>query len=596
MTERELNEKIRQAYTHAAPDVLDAVLSDCGTQKGSVQKMTLNHNKKNKTWALRLAGLAACLCLILGGGFGLHSYRVDHTVDATVSLDVNPSVEIRVNKKERVLEVNALNEDGKIIVGDMDLSGSDVDVAVNAMIGSMLKNGYLNELANSILISVNNEDTARGAALQERLSAEVSKLLQTETFSGAVLSQTVAEDNDLRQLADENGITVGKAQLIRDIIAEKPLHTFEELAPLSINELNLLRANANGTGRVESTGTASAKAYIGQDKAKEIAVSKAGVSASALTELEIEMDTSDGVMVYEVEFKAGGYEYDYEINASTGAVLKSEKEADDDASKSTSKPASSTGTKPAASVIGEAKAKTAALNHAGVSATAIREYECQLDTEDGVRVYEVEFKAGGYEYDYEINATTGAVLKSEKEADDDASKSTSKPASSTGTKPAASVIGEAKAKTAALNHAGVSATAIREYECQLDTEDGVKVYEIEFKAGGYEYDYEINAATGAVLKSEKEADDDASKSTSKPASSTGTKPAASVIGEAKAKTAALNHAGVSATAIREYECQLDTEDGVKVYEIEFKAGGYEYDYEINAATGAVLKGEKELDD
>ena len=77
---------------------------------------------------------------------------------------------------------------------------------------------------------------------------------------------------------------------------------------------------------MESTGTASAKAYIGQDKAKEIAVSKAGVSASALTELEIEMDTSDGVMVYEVEFKAGGYEYDYEINASTGAVLKAEKE------------------------------------------------------------------------------------------------------------------------------------------------------------------------------------------------------------------------------------------------------------------------------
>ena len=500
MTERELNEKIRQAYTHAAPDVLNAVLSDCGTQKGSVQKMTLNH-KKNKTWALRLAGLAACLCLILGGGFGLHSYRVNHTVDATVSLDVNPSVEIRVNKKERVLEVNPLNEDGKIIVGDMDLSGSDVDVAVNAMIGSMLKSGYLNELANSILISVDNEDTARGAALQERLSAEVSKLLQTETFSGAVLSQTVVEDNDLRQLADKNGITVGKAQLIRDIIAEKPLHTFEELAPLTINELNLLRANATGTGRVESTGTASAKAYIGQDKAKEIAVSKAGVSASALTELEIEMDTSDGVMVYEVEFKAGGYEYDYEINASTGAVLKGEKETDDDA---VSKSALSADTKPSAGVIGEAKAKTAALNHAGVSAAAIREYECQLDTEEGVRVYEIEFKGGNYEYNYEINASTGAVLKGEKETDDDA---VSKSALSADTKPSAGVIGEAKAKTAALNHAGVSAAAIREYECQLDTEEGVRVYEIEFKAGNYEYSYEINASTGTVLMGERELDD-----------------------------------------------------------------------------------------
>ena len=121
----------------------------------------------------------------------------------------------------------------------------------------------------------------------------------------------------------------------------------------------------------------------------------------------------------------------------------------------------------------------------------------------------------------------------------------------------------------------------------------MRVYEIEFKAGGYEYDYEINASTGAVLKGEKETDDDA---VSKPALSTDTKPSAGVIGEAKAKTAALNHAGVSATAIREYECQLDTEDGVRVYEIEFKAGNYEYNYEINASTGTVLMGERELDD
>ena len=168
MTERELNEKIRQAYTHAAPDVLDAVLSHCGEQKGSAVKMTKTNN--NRRWAVRLAGLAACLCLLVGGGFGLLSYRANNSVDAIVSLDVNPGVEIRVNKKERVLEVKPLNEDGRVIVGDMDFSGSDLKVAVNALVGSMLKNGYLNELANSILISVNNSDSTRGAQLRDRLT------------------------------------------------------------------------------------------------------------------------------------------------------------------------------------------------------------------------------------------------------------------------------------------------------------------------------------------------------------------------------------------------------------------------------------------
>lgn len=68
MTNDELNEKIRQACTHAAPDVLDAVLSDCNEQKGRVILMTTENKKK--TWAVRMAGLAAGLCLILGRWIG----------------------------------------------------------------------------------------------------------------------------------------------------------------------------------------------------------------------------------------------------------------------------------------------------------------------------------------------------------------------------------------------------------------------------------------------------------------------------------------------------------------------------------------------
>ena len=48
MTDRELNEKLRQAYEHATPDVLDAVLSDCNEQKGRVVSMTTEKKKKTK--------------------------------------------------------------------------------------------------------------------------------------------------------------------------------------------------------------------------------------------------------------------------------------------------------------------------------------------------------------------------------------------------------------------------------------------------------------------------------------------------------------------------------------------------------------------
>ena len=68
------------------------------------------------------------------------------------------------------------------------------------------------------------------------------------------------------------------------------------------------------------------------------------------------------------------------------------------------------------------------------------------------------------------------------------------------------------------------------------------------------------------------------------------------IGEAKAREAALAHAGVAEADVRDYKIERDTDDGVRLYEIEFKAGGYEYEYEIRAADGAVMKHHKELDD
>ena len=89
--------------------------------------------KKKKTWTRQLAGIAACLCLIVGAVFGFQNYQVNHAVDATVSLDVNPSIEIQVNQKERVLQVIPLNDDGKIIIGCL-LYTSRVTVKVNSFV------------------------------------------------------------------------------------------------------------------------------------------------------------------------------------------------------------------------------------------------------------------------------------------------------------------------------------------------------------------------------------------------------------------------------------------------------------------------------
>lgn len=67
--------------------------------------------------------------------------------------------------------------------------------------------------------------------------------------------------------------------------------------------------------------------------------------------------------------------------------------------------------------IGKEAAINAALAHAGLEHSKVRDLQCELDCENGVMVYEVEFESGLYDYEYDIDATTGKVLKSKKELD-----------------------------------------------------------------------------------------------------------------------------------------------------------------------------------
>ena len=62
------------------------------------------------------------------------------------------------------------------------------------------------------------------------------------------------------------------------------------------------------------------------------------------------------------------------------------------------------------------------------------------------------------------------------------------------------------------------------------------------------------------------------------------------------KKTVLAHAGLNEAEVKFYKAELDRERGGLVYEVEFDAGKYEYDYEVDAETGKVLKAEKEFRD
>ena len=181
----------------------------------------------------RLAGLAAaCFAIILLGWF-----QVFRLTDATVYLDVNPSVELDVNRLGRIVSTEAENEDGRIILDDMDLRGTEVDVAMNALLGSMVKHGYLSQAQNTLLISVNGKNGSRTAALRSRLSADAGHTLETLLGNGVVLGQTVERDDEAEDIAAHYSITPGKAVLIQRIVTDRPSWNVHELASMSMTAL-----------------------------------------------------------------------------------------------------------------------------------------------------------------------------------------------------------------------------------------------------------------------------------------------------------------------------------------------------------------------
>ena len=502
MTDQELEQKLRTALEHAAPDdfqgVLDRISPKTRTEQTPIP-FEAAARKKKRRWAPLAA--AACLALVVAAGGG-GWYLQNNTVASVVSLDVNPSVTLNVNAKETVLSAVPVNEDGGDILAGMDLTGVPLDVAMNAIVGALLTQGYVDELANSILITVEDDDADRGARLQQELTDQTDAILANTSVNGAILSQTIQNSQQLQELSDTYGITTGKAALIQTIVdTGNSLHTFEELVGLSINDLNLLYTSlttapaepstgggTSGSGTAEtapaiqSSGQASDSAYIGVEAAKSAAFAHAGLDTSQVTMGEVDFDYEDGCMVYELEFYADGAEYEYDIDASTGAVVKSSREGGWSGGGGTG----SGGTVDR----GEAAAQSAALAHAGVSQEQAESLRVKRDFDHGRVEYEVEFWVGATEYEYKIDGSTGAVLEQEQKTHHSNGNSAD--------------VGEQTALNTALAHAGVSQDQVYDLEVQRDRDDGRLEYEIDFKSGGWEYEYTISAADGTILDYERD--------------------------------------------------------------------------------------------
>ena len=402
MTNEKMEQRLASAVEKTAPDDVGGVLSRCEMRKGTVINMPIMKTAKRK-WTILVA---ACLAVVLLAGGGV-LYQQANAVASVVSLDVNPSIELKVNSSEKVLVCTPLNDDAKAILADMgegaDLKGAKLDVAVNAIVGSLVRSGYLDSISSAIMISVEDKNADRAQKLQQELASAVDVALQTGESKASVLTQTVQQNAELDQQARENNISTGKAALVNRILALNSTLKFEELAAFSVGELkDLIEAGAPAMP-------------IGKDKALDIAIKAFGNTTSAqISYSEVDAELDETPAHYEVEIiTQSGEEFEYKIDAYTGVILETKREAAD----GTETP-SGDSSFPTLGSTNYAKVKAIILKYLGISENNIYDMNIKLEVEDGTLVYEVEFKSDHIEYSFKINAATGVVLEYEAERDD----------------------------------------------------------------------------------------------------------------------------------------------------------------------------------
>lgn len=432
----------------------------------------------------------------------------------SLTMDVNPSIEIITNRLDRVVEIKPLNNDARDLLEDFDPGNRNLESTVNDLVDLLILTGHIRGGEDNIVMITVKDDSV-DSRLVNKVNQAIQAMLENKQIEATILNQAIASsDRD----ANQTGVQLA-AKRIQEM--DERL-TAEEIESMTVKELiqysnknniaieSLFRVVAGNINESTSSG-----AVISREKAKEIALAQVN---GEIIKIELDDLHDDDDPEYEIKILADGVIYEIEIDAYTGRVVKFERDDDDD-----SEPGRKNN-----NLITEEEASRIALELADGEIVKLK-----LDDDDDPE-YEIKVNKDGVIYEIKIDARTGEVEEFEIDDDDDDYRSTSaqkqqsksetnktqqpvqthKPEQ---TQQPASTQQPKQTQQPKSHHASrerISADEAKAIALELtgggritDFELDDDEYEIEIRANGKEYEIEIDAYTGKVLDFDVEDDD-----------------------------------------------------------------------------------------
>jgi hypothetical protein len=179
-------------------------------------------------------GLFVTLVLILMG------CGKSETVEGTtyLGIDINPSIEFVLDENGVVVSFLLVNEDGETVAADIDFIGMTYEEALEAFLNAAMETGFLDvtRTDNTVVVTVGADDDETEDTIAVGAQEEAWAFLEQHRIGGAILDGELVLE-DLKLLADEYNISIGKVRVIESILAVDDSRTFEELVDIAMKDL-----------------------------------------------------------------------------------------------------------------------------------------------------------------------------------------------------------------------------------------------------------------------------------------------------------------------------------------------------------------------
>lgn len=306
--EQNIEKRLRALSVHTPSPALDMERLNKGIEK-----------HKKLVSITKMITTAAAAIVLIAGAVLVTSAIARRQIAATVTLDMDASLTLSVNKEGEVVEISAADQRGKKALAGFDRTSDDAHAAAAELIAHLIGNGTLSEYDNTVLLTADSADENTEEALRAECAKAVEAAYADNHFDGALLSQNTDDSKEADRIVARYHVSRGKAQLLRELIGADNSMSYRSLSRMNINDLNLIADSIDlSYHEITESGTSSSLGYLKENEVVRIVIDHLGEDD---VDIRIRLDARDGELLYRLSVKSGDVMYTYNLVASSGEII-----------------------------------------------------------------------------------------------------------------------------------------------------------------------------------------------------------------------------------------------------------------------------------